>query len=412
MNVKVFYSSKLVGILQEDEKTDRIYFEYDTNFLKTGIELSFEYLPLRTGVFYNDKEGFDSLPGLFYDSLPDSWGTLLLEREFEKRGISRDNIKPLDKLCYLGNRSIGALSFEPDTGPKESSRLEILNFAKVNREARNIISGKTDEIGEKLIEAGGSAGGARAKILAGISKDGKKFYYAPSNLPQGYEYWLIKLDENPKKQYGILEYIYSLLAKECGIIIPATKLIQTKDDKGNLLSLFSIKRFDRLDDGTRIHTHTLAAMTHYNFNLPGQPYDDLLRRCEVFLRDKKTVHQAFLRMLFNVLFNNCDDHGKNHSFLMNSNGEWTLAPAYDLTFSSGRGKKNLHQMSIEGKRNLFEKKDFYNLGEKYEISKIEVDEMLNKLIDIRKRFKSLAVKYKVDSKRIEEVEAVIKGYTP
>jgi len=403
MKVNVYYSNLLVGALQDSNKTRQIYFEYSDEFLNSIYELSPEHLPRSKGVFHNDNESFEYLHGLFYDALPDSWGNRLMEKAFQEKGIPADSIKPLDKLCYLGNRSIGALSFEPDTGKNEDiPRIKAIDFAKETRSARKILKGNVSDIGKELIEAGGSPGGARAKVLAGLSEDGK-YYYSPSDLPAGYEYWLIKLDEKPDRCYGILEYAYSRCARMCKIDIPETRIIKTKDSAGKVLSLFAIKRFDRTKEGKRVHVHTLAAMTHFNFNALQQPYEELLKRAEMLVKDKTTVEQVFKRIIFNIAFNNCDDHSKNHSFLMQDNGIWELAPAYDLTFSTGKGKTNTHSMTLSGKYNNFTASDLYAVGKKFGVSTENIDSILNDTLKARKKLPDMLESYHIPSKRIEEI---------
>lgn len=403
MKVKVYYNEFPVGTLQDDTGSKRIYFEYSKDFLNSKYQLSPEHLPLREGVFYNDKENFEYLPGLFYDALPDTWGTTLMEKAFLEKGISPSEIKPLDKLCYLGNRSIGALSFEPDTGRSEDmKRLNAIDFAKATRSARKVLKGNIDDIGKELIEAGGSPGGARAKVLAGLSDDGR-YYYSPSDLPAGYEYWLIKLDEKPDRYYGILEYVYSRCAGMCKIDMPETRLIKTKDSAGKTLSLFAVKRFDRTETGKRVHVHTLAAMSHFDFKVLQQPYEDLLRRAEILVKNKSAVEQVFRRIIFNIIFNNCDDHSKNHSFIMRYSGLWELAPAYDLTYSTGKGKTNTHSMTMNGKDSQFTINDLYETGKKFDISEDLIQEILSNTLKIRRKLPDMIASYNIPDKRIDEI---------
>jgi len=409
MKVKVHYNDLFVGTLQDSSKTRQIYFEYSKDFLNNKYELSPEYLPLKEGVFYNDDENFEYLHGLFYDALPDTWGNTLIEKAFLDKGIPPEKIKPLDKLCYLGNRAIGALSFEPDTGRNEDmQRLKAIDFAKETRSARKILSGNLDNIGKELIEAGSSPGGARAKVLVGLSKSGD-YYYSPSALPAGYEYWLVKLDEKPERCYGILEYAYSRCARMCKIDIPETRLIKTESHKGKTLSLFAVMRFDRTDTGKQIHTHTLAAMSHFDFKTLQQPYEDLLKRTEILVKDKNSIEQVFKRIIFNILFNNCDDHSKNHSFLMRDTGVWELAPAYDLTYSTGKGKTNTHSMTLNGKYSNLTTGDLYEIGKKFSVAKDRIDGFINATLKARRKLPDMLAAYNIPKRRIDEIDTSLQS---
>ncbi|MDZ4815514.1 MAG: type II toxin-antitoxin system HipA family toxin [Verrucomicrobiota bacterium] len=340
--VKCFYKNNLIGTLGV---TNHIYFEYDQEFIKSGLELSPIHLPLRLGLHTHNFSAFHGLPGLFYDSLPDSWGMNILSRKLENEGVKLHEISVFTLLCMIGPRAIGAISYEPDTG-FTGSELIALDAIKTHRDAIAIVEGKPDKVGKALYEMAGSAGGQRPKIVVGIKDD--SIIAGAGMLPKGYASWIIKLDMKPQQEYGKIEHAMMLMAKGAGLTVPQTKVFHFSEIDGEDRFAFGIKRFDRLADGNRVHVHTLSGMVHKDFFARIISYEDLLNVTQqISSNPQQDKTEVYRRLVYNILASNYDDHAKNTSFLFTANDGWRLAPAYDLT-PAGRAI-GTHEMSVRGK---------------------------------------------------------------
>jgi serine/threonine-protein kinase HipA len=329
-----------VGRLALRDKT--IYFEYEKEFLAKGIELSPYKLPLKNGVHICDDTMFEGLFGVFADSLPDGWGRLLLDRHFLKQGVAYSDITPLDRLSYIGNYGVGTLSYEPIFENMEVKNLE-LDLDLFATSSLNILRGTSQELLDTLLAIGGSSSGARPKAVIQIDKNGN-IIHGVQKLEDGFQHYLVKFaSSSDSKDIGKLEYIYSLMAKDAGINMPQTKLLNGKEN-----SYFAIKRFDRIEDN-RVHIHSVAGMVHSDFRLPSLDYDDLLVLTLHLTKDKEEQKKMFRLAVFNLFTHNRDDHAKNFSFLLDRNNNWKLAPAYDLTFSFGPGGEHSTTYLGEGK---------------------------------------------------------------
>ena len=322
----------------------RILFEYDADFLATGLQLSPFELPTRAGVAIANAPMFDGLFGVFNDSLPDGWGRLLLDRAVEKLGVLRGELTPLDRLAYVGRHGMGALSYEPDYSEADPEPF-VLKLEKLAADAARVLAGEQGPVIETLLKLNGGSAGARPKVVAQVSADKKKIIHGPGKLPSGYSHWMIKfpsmLDSN---DIGAIEYAYSEMARAARVDIPETHLFGAKKRK-----YFGIKRFDR-DGDRRIHMHSLSGLLHADHRVPSLDYDGFLKATQVLTKDVTQVEKAFRLACFNVLAHNRDDHPKNFSYLLDdATGQWTLAPAYDLIFSAGPGGEQSMMVMGEGK---------------------------------------------------------------
>lgn len=318
---------RMVGLLYEN--AGRVFFEYSPDFLQSGIALSPFKLPLKSGVFEDEKRTFDGLFGLFNDSLPDGWGCLLLDRKLRKRGLSYDSITPLSRLSMIGHNPMGALEYEPaDEAAEEVGNVEL---DSLSGEVEKILAGNDSDVLDELLKLNGSSGGARPKIVAYVSDDRQKIIHGGANPPAGFTPWIIKFSERyDKLNSGETEYRYSLAAKEAGIDMPPTHLFPSKNGGG----YFGVQRFDRTPQG-KVHVHTACGLLHASHRFSCLDYENLLKLTLVLTRDITQAEEMVRRMVFNVKSGNRDDHSKNFSFLLNKNFEWRLAPAYDLTPSAG-----------------------------------------------------------------------------
>ncbi len=358
----------LVGLLADDSK-NRIFFEYAPDFLKSGIELSPFKLPLQSGVFEDKEYTFNGLYGLFNDSLPDGWGCLLIDKTLKKeRGLSYAGISPLMRLSYSGTIGMGALEYEP-VYDEQSYNEPNLNLDELSYEIQNVIADLPSSRLDELVYLNSSAGGARPKILVNVSKDKSSISTGDSNVNS--EPWMIKFSaENDDKNLGREEYIYSLMAKKAGIEMPETFLFPSN----NCTGYFGVKRFDRIGN-EKIHIHTACGLLHASHRFSSMDYETLLKLTWALTKKKDDVLKVFRLMIFNVKSGNKDDHTKNFSFMLDRNNEWTFAPAYDLTPSTGLN--NEQTLSVNGKGIDITAKDFSAVGEKFSIEKSRVLEIVD-----------------------------------
>lgn len=327
--------SEPVGQLVEHR--GRVGFEYAPAFIAAGRSISPLKLHLQPDLVWGPGPG--RLHGVFDDALPDGWGMLLMERHFRRSGLDIISIGALDRLAYLGDRTMGALTFFPpaEDRPAQGADIDLQRLADA---AEQVLEGASSELLPQLQYAGGTPGGARPKVLVALRGDHMR---AGAELPpEGYESWLIKFTgRHEAADTGAVEHVYANLARRAGIRVPETRLFVTAAGQ----RFFGVRRFDRLG-ATRLHVHTLAGLLNADFRTPNLDYDYFLRVTSQLTRSHVDVCEAFRRMLFNVLAHNSDDHGKNTSYMMNRAGEWSLAPAYDLTFSPGPGGH--HTMAVRG----------------------------------------------------------------
>lgn len=307
-------------------KNREVFFEYDATFIKTGLELSPFKLPLKAGVIESKDRTFEGLFGVFNDSLPDGWGRLLLDRKLMNTGLNPGNLSPLDRLCFVGTLGMGALSYEPEN---PSALSHITNdLDKIDSEIQATLD-ENDAYVDDLLVLGGSSAGARPKVLLNI--DGVD--------------WLIKFrSQLDPKDISAIEYAYHLMAIDAGLIVPEAKLFPSR--KG--LGFFGVKRFDRNGD-SRIHMHTVAGLLHADHREPSLDYESIMKSTLYLTKDIRQCEIQFRNAVFNVLSHNRDDHSKNFSFLMDETGNWTVSPAYDLTFSSGPSGEHSTMIMGEGK---------------------------------------------------------------
>ena len=324
-------------------KERRILFEYDPGFIASGIEISPIKLPLRAGVLVSDTDIFEGLFGVFNDSLPDGWGRLLLDRSVEKHGNDRRRLTPLDRLAYVGRHGMGALSYEPERGDPIADDAP-LALDRLAEESAIVLAGEDEEVFDELLQLNGSSGGARPKIVAQVSADKRKIIHGRQALPPGFAHWMIKFPSaQDPRDIGAVEYAYSLMARAAGVAMEETHLFRTRKHR-----YFGTRRFDR-DGDARIHMHSLGGLIHADHRSPSLDYDTVLRVTRALTRNIREAEKAYALACFNVLAHNRDDHVKNFSFLLDAEGGWSLAPAYDLVFSYGPGGEQSMLVMGEGK---------------------------------------------------------------
>ncbi len=334
-----------VGRLASAER-GRIYFEYSP--ILRGLKVSPLRLPPKPGLMTFDPMLFEGLPGVFYDSLPDGWGRLLLDRLARSKGIAPSQLTALDRLAHVGHSGMGALVYEPDfSGNRPSDALDIDDLAL---KTEQVLRGSAEDVLEELVALNGSSAGARPKAMISINLTGSQIIYGETDKTfKGYVPWLVKFPNTQDgPDAGAIEYVYSLMAKEAGVFMSETRLFPAKNGPG----YFTTKRFDRKESEgrmTRLHVHTAGGLLHSDFRMPSLDYEDLLALTEIMTRDMREVEKMYRHTVFNIMSHNRDDHAKNFSFVMDFKGEWKLSPAYDITFSSGPGGQQSTTVLGEGK---------------------------------------------------------------
>ncbi len=324
-----------LGTLADTGRT--LLFEYSADAHRQGLELSPHALPLQGPAFQGFPAHQWRLPGLIADALPDGWGLLLMDRVFRKRGLQPETLSPLDRLAFIGDRGMGALSFQPADGME--LRLDDLSLLRLAQEAQAVIHDHDTVALQALARLGGSPHGARPKVLVYFDSRTQALGTQPF---AGAELWLVKFqaaDEHPEA--CAIELLYSQAARAFGIDMPETHLFVLSD----ALCAFGVRRFDR-EGVLRVPTLTMAGALDVDFREPAVGYDVLLKLTRMLTRSQVEVDKAYRRVVFNVAFHNRDDHSKNVSFRLDAARQWRLAPAYDLTFSSGPGGE--HHMDICG----------------------------------------------------------------
>lgn len=360
-----------------------IAFEYSDEAKRRGLELSVYTLPLDGPRLRRDFPAHQmGLPGPIYDSLPDGWGMLLMDRLFKRRSLNPARIGPLERLTYIGTNAMGAMSFEPVASEMPGLR-EDISLAQLATEVRDVLHGEGGAFLERLLQIGGSPQGARPKVLLYREPGNEAFSTAMS---PDLEAWLIKFparQEHP--EVCAIEAVYSECLRRCGI--------ETSDamhfDLPGGQAAFATKRFDRQGE-LRVPMQSLAAFTGANFRTPGSlDYTSFLRATQLCTNDMREKAIAFRRAVFNVAFNNRDDHPKNFAYIMSPVGEWTLAPAYDVTFCEGPG--GYHQMDVMGEALEIRREALLRLGEhEAELSAHDVADSIGQICEVASTFTATA----------------------
>lgn len=375
---EVIMWGRTIGAVSLAEGTEYAAFQYTPEFAASGIEVSPITMPLSNQVYVFPelpRVTFHGLPGLLADSLPDKFGNALINVWLATQGRTAEDFNAIERLCYMGSRGMGALEFAPLTGSiaRIDQRIEVdalvqLASDVLNRRSHLHTTLKNDHRAEamkNILHVGTSAGGARAKAVIAWNRATNEVRSGQVDAGQGFEYWLLKFDGvagNKDKElddprgYGAIEYAYALMAQDAGITISECRLLEENGRRH-----FMTKRFDRTDNGGKLHAQTLAALAHFDYNNPGAyAYEQALLVVRQLGLPMASVEQLFRRMAFNIVARNQDDHVKNIGFVMNQQGEWSLSPAYDVTYSyNPEGEwTGQHQMSMNGKRDGFTLEDF------------------------------------------------------
>jgi len=359
----------LLGTLLQSSRD--ILFEYDADFIESGLNLSPYSLPLQRGMQKSAPRMRHGLHGLFDDSLPDGWGLLLMNREFGKRGMAEPYL-PLDRLAYIGDNAMGALAYEPAESADGDDCL--FDLSAMAEEAVKFYAGEIDQVLPALARAGGSPGGARPKVLVGLN--GKnQMVSGEGDLPSGYDHWIIKFAARHEMAHaGKQEYACYLMARDAGLSMMESRLFEVDG-----ICCFGTRRFDR-EGNRRIHMHTAGNLVDADYRQPCMSYLDLCKLTYDLTKSYGDMLMMFRMMVFNVLIRNRDDHVKNFAFLMDTDGDWKLAPAYDLTCSSGPGDE--HTTDVAGKGRDITGADMLKVASEAGINASRAKEIIGKVQDV------------------------------
>ena len=388
IKVKIVVAAEEVTVGRIALHRGRILFEYAPEYISKNLNISPFYLPLQAGVQAGKSSLFEGLPGVFNDSLPDGWGRLLLDRAVVARGIPYQQLSPLDRLAYVGSRGMGALGYEPEY-QEISTHPDLLDLDDLDLEMQQVLEGNSQEVVDKLLELGGSSAGARPKVLAGYDREHDRLIKDASDMNNTHEPWMIKFaSSSDQPDIGNIEFAYSLMARAAGIDMPETRLFRGRGHK----AYFGVKRFDRTRNGP-IHMHTASGLLNADHRIPSLDYENLLRGMLALNPDMREVTKVFRLVCFNVFAHNRDDHSKNFSFLMDHDGVWSFAPAYDLTFSYGPGGE--HSALVMGEGRNPGKTHLLRLAEKFQISR--PSQIIDQVLDAVSNWEQFAKEAEVSS---------------
>jgi serine/threonine-protein kinase HipA len=401
---------RTIGAVALEEGAEVAAFEYDPPFVQSGIEIAPLTMPLSRRVYtfaVLARDTFHGLPGLLADSLPDRFGNTLIDAWLATRGRSPASFNAVERLCYTGARGMGALEYVPALGPKtrQATRIEIAKLVELASEVlthRNNLQtsfggdGRQEALRD-ILRVGTSAGGARAKAVIAWNPATNEVRSGQVKADPGFEHWLLKFDgvagnrdkelEDPKG-YGVIEYAYYRMATDAGITMTECRLLEENGRRH-----FMTRRFDRRADGGKLHMQSLGALAHFDYNLAGaHGYEQALLVIRQLGLPMSAIEEQFRRMAFNILARNQDDHVKNIAFLMDKAGRWSLAPAFDITYSfQPTGKwTSIHQMTLNGKRDGFTLADFRACAEAVSMKRGRAETILEEVRKVMARWPEYA----------------------
>lgn len=420
-----------VGAVALDPDTGVYAFEYTPDWIASGIDLAPIHMPRRPGTYEFPELArgtFLGLPAMLADALPDRFGNALVDAWMAEQGVSAANITPLDRLAYAADRALGALEFRPTARDTSGDEPSALALADVVVAARRVVAGElSDDVAAhdalaQLIRVGTSAGGARAKAVLAYNPTTWQVRSAYAELPDGFEQWLIKLDGvtgstgldghrdrlGEGAPYGRIEYAYHLMATAAGVEMAECRLLAEGPRRH-----FLTRRFDRDDNGGRLHLQSLCAMAHLDFNLVGaHSYDQYLDCVRTLDLGPETLGQAYRRMVFNVAAANRDDHTKNLAFLADPDGQWRLSPAFDVTHAYAPDSQwtARHLMSINGRFERVTLDDLDAVGQRNDVPGYR--RIVREVFDATDSWPEFATQADLDEATVTSVGDDIKAFRP
>jgi serine/threonine-protein kinase HipA len=398
-------------------------FQYDPAFVRSGIQIAPVHMPLRPQPYRFPglpQDAFSGLPGLLADSLPDRWGTALVNAWLASRGREESSFDVVQRLCYVGTRAVGALEFQPAHEPAVAGDANLQVDALV-RLANEVLAQRTEFVAElsenpneeamkAILAVGSSAGGARPKAFIAYNDTTGQVRSGQIEVGEGFRHWLLKFDGVSRsgdhgladpQGWGAVEYAYSKMARAAGIGMAECRLLEENGRRH-----FMTRRFDRPDGGGKLHMQTVGALEHVSYNEPGTySYEQVLLLIRRLGLGTPVVEQQFRRMVFNIVARNQDDHVKNVAFLMDREGAWSLAPAYDVIWAWHPGNLWLdsHQMSVNGKRDGFGVADLRAVAAVAGLKRGRAEAILAEVSEIVAGWREVAEEVGVDEQMAEQI---------
>ncbi len=419
---------RTIGAVAIEEGAAVADFEYARDFIHSGIEVAPLMMPLSSTVHSFpglSHRSFHGLPGLLADSLPDSFGNALIDTWLATQGRAPQSFNAVERLCYTGSRGMGALEFTPIIGPKSESatRIQVDSLVALasdilsNRNDLNVsLSDKNKETALRdILRVGTSAGGARAKAIVAWNPDSNEVRSGQVRADDGFSHWVLKFDGvrgnrdkelNDPQGYGVIEYAYHKMAVDAGITMTDCRLLEENGRRH-----FMTRRFDRMDDGRKLHMQSLGALAHFDYNMAGAyAYEQAFLVIHQLDLPMDAIEQQFRRMTFNIVARNQDDHVKNIAFLMNKRGEWSLSPAFDMTYSfnpSGLWTSR-HQMTLNGKGDDFILDDFRSCARAASMKRGRAETIINEVSTVVARWREYADEAGVNAEQRDQIQNVLR----
>ena len=400
-------------------------FEYEPSFLASGIQLAPLMMALAARVYSFpelQRRTFRGLPGLLADSLPDRFGNNLINAWLARQGRTPESFDAVERLCYTGQRGMGALEFKPVQGPsaQTSGAIQIAELVALASEilsqqqglATSFQGPEREEALQTILRVGTSAGGARAKALIVWNASTGEVRSGQLEAPPGFSHWLLKFDgvsgnkdrelEDPQG-YGLIELAYSRMARAAGITMTDCRLLEE-----NGRQHFMTRRFDRDDAGNKLHMQSLGALAHFDYNEPGSySYEQAFLVMRQLQLPMQALEEQYRRMVFNLIARNQDDHVKNIAFLMDRDGQWSLSPAFDITwsFNPAGDWTATHQMSVNGKRDQFTRADLLAVGRSAQLKRGRAEAIAEEVIAAARNWPLYAAEANVREESCSQIQA-------
>ncbi len=419
---------RTIGAIAYEEGSKAAVFQYVPEFIRSGIEVSPLMMPLSQELYRFPElswRSFHGLPGLLADSLPDNFGNTVINAWLSTQGRPPNSLNPVERLCYTGNRGMGALEFSPAIGlrPRTSTRIYVDKLVDLASEVlahRNDLElsfhdKEKEEALRDILRVSTSAGGARAKAIIAWNRETNEVRSGQVKAGEGFSYWVLKFDGvrgNRDKElddplgYGAIEYAYHRMAVDAGIEMAECRLLEENGRRH-----FMTMRFDRTQDGAKRHMQSLGAMAHFDFNEAGAyGYEDALRVIRQLGLGMEAVEAQFRRMVFNIIGRNQDDHVKNIAFLMDKAGNWVLAPAFDMTYSyAPEGLwTSSHQMSMNGKQDNFVLADFIACAKFASMKRGRAETIIGEVRSVVSRWRDYADEVGVDRLQRDKIQNMLR----
>jgi len=417
---EVMLWGRRIGAVTWNDEDHLASFEYAPQFRSSGIEVSPITMPLDSKIYQFPglpEETFKGLPGMLADSLPDRYGNALIDEWLARQGRTADSFNPVERLCYVGSRGMGALEYRPSRGPDSSvgeidvaQLVELADAILSKRTTLNADLERDDDAINQILQVGTSAGGVRAKAIVAWNEKSGNIRSGQAGLEPGFAHWILKFDGvrsaddrevGTASGYGLIEYAYHGMARRAGIQMSECRLLQEGGRRH-----FMTRRFDRTESGKKLHMQSLAALAHFDYHAAGAySYEqavDVMRRLEL---SQEEIEQQYRRTLFNIVARNQDDHVKNIALLMDKSGRWSLSPAFDVTYSynpSGAWTST-HQMSVNGKRDGFVLNDLLELARFCNIKTARAKQIIDEVVRAVRQWPEFAGDAGVPSARTTEV---------